>query len=166
MNPMYVALRVHKTTIKPHIVVNVDSGPVQINVINLDSGSMRIILNTRANIPVYLPTSILNLLKGCIDIFDGEGADNRPTIFTVAGRRNCRSKELFGIEDKKGAVEVPLGEEIELAHTRFLEIFSFILVGPAKDLLVEGLSTIEVLDWDLQPHGLANLANQVDMLIN
>jgi hypothetical protein len=141
MNPMYVALRVHKTTIKSHIVVNVDSGPV------------------------YLPTSILNLLKGCIDIFDGEGADNRPTIFTVAGRRNCRSKELFGIEDKKGAVEVPLGEEIELAHTRFLEIFSFILVGPAKDLLVEGLSTIEVLDWDLQPHGLANSRVETGLLI-
>ena len=44
---MYVALRVHKTTIKSHIVANVNSGPVQINVINLDSGSMRIILNMR-----------------------------------------------------------------------------------------------------------------------
>jgi len=126
INSMYVALGVHKTTIKSHIVANIDFGPV------------------------YLSTSILNLLKGCIDIFDGEGGDNGPTILTVAGRGNCRSKEALRVDNKKRAVEVPpLAEEIDLAHTWFLGVFPFILAGPAKDLLVEGPSTVDVRDWDL-----------------
>jgi hypothetical protein len=122
---MYVALGVDKTTIKAHIVANIDFGPV------------------------YLSASILNLLKGCIDIFDSEGGDNGPTILTVAGRGNCRSKEALRVDNKKRAVEVPLAEEIELAHTWFLGISSLILASPAKDLLVEGPSTVDVRDWDL-----------------